>query len=355
MAGIDYYNRIKQVYLPPLNSKKKHWQFADLVGHNNIRYFSYARYALLSGLKCIGVKKGDKILLPSFICKEVLSPISSTGAKAIFYSVDKKLKPREDLTNFPKCKAVIAVNYFGFPQSLRPFVEYCKQTGAVLIEDNAHGLFSRDEGGTLLGLRGDMGIFSFRKTLPLLNGAALVINDERLLPSLPPQIEFRRYRSLYFNCKELVRRLLPIIGIHGIKILIFSARLMKNIFRASALLLSQSGSERLLPSFSLPSFDLLARLHSIDIPEEMNRRNELYKWLGKKIVDLQGTPIFIRLPKNCVPYTFPFYASEDKIIDIKKKLNYYGLECFKWPDLPTQIKSNIPAHYNRVYCVRFLW
>ena len=127
------------------------------------------------------VKKGDKILLPSFICRDVLSSINVLEAEAIFYDVDSKLEPLKSLKYLPESKAIISVNYFGFPQDLTPFNNYCNRTGSVLIEDNAHGLFSRDKNGHFLGARGDIGIFSLRKTLPLLNGAALVVNNKNFL------------------------------------------------------------------------------------------------------------------------------------------------------------------------------
>ena len=77
------------------------------------------------------------------------------------------------LLNSQHCKALLAVNYFGFAQDLAPFREYCLRTGATLIEDNAHGFLSKDTSGVLLGTRADLGITSIRKTFRLVNGAAL--------------------------------------------------------------------------------------------------------------------------------------------------------------------------------------
>ena len=63
---------------------------------------------------------------------------------------------------------------------------------------------------------------------------------------------------------------------------------------------------------------------------------------------------YSNLPELCVPYCFPFYASETEIIMIKKKLKPYDLECFQWPDLPDRIKDNAPEFYNSIWCIRFL-
>jgi hypothetical protein len=51
-----------------------------------------------------------------------------------------------------------------------------KKHNLYLIEDNAHGLYSKDLSGNPLGSVGDIAIFSFTKSLPTTDGGALVIN-----------------------------------------------------------------------------------------------------------------------------------------------------------------------------------
>ncbi len=59
-------------------------------------------------------------------------------------------------------------------QALREF----KQNHHIsLIEDNAHGLYSKDSCGNSLGSLGDIAIFSFTKSLPTTDGGALVVNN----------------------------------------------------------------------------------------------------------------------------------------------------------------------------------
>ncbi len=95
------------------------------------------------------------------------------------------------LLNSQQCKAVLAVNYFGFAQDLAPFREYCSRTGATLIEDNAHGFLSKDTSGVLLGTRADLGITSIRKTFRLVNGAALYFSGAEYSDSVSEQLEFQ--------------------------------------------------------------------------------------------------------------------------------------------------------------------
>ena len=130
---------------------------------HDIRYFAYARHALVEALRLSGCGSGDRVLVPEFICRDVLGSIHSLGAEPVFYEVTPTLAPR-DLDQAQPAKAVLAVNYFGFPQDLEPFGLYSQRTGAVVIEDNAHGFLSKTEDGQLLGTRTDLGIVSIRKT-----------------------------------------------------------------------------------------------------------------------------------------------------------------------------------------------
>ena len=95
------------------------------------------------------------------------------------------------LLNSQQCKAVLAVNYFGFAQELAPFREYCLRTGATLIEDNAHGFLSKDTSGVLLGMRTGLGITSIRKTFRLVNGAALFFSGDEYSGLVAEQLEFQ--------------------------------------------------------------------------------------------------------------------------------------------------------------------
>jgi len=356
MDIIDYKKLINQVYRPS-DKKRNHTNFTlnDFVGHDNIRYFSYGRHALLAGLRCIGVKKGDKILLPSFICRDVLSSINVLDAEAIFYDVDSKLQPLKNLKYLPKSKAIISVNYFGFSQDLTPFNNYCNRTGSVLIEDNAHGLFSRDKNGRFLGVRGDIGIFSLRKTLPLLSGAALVVNNKNFRSFLKPQIEFKTNISLYFKGKEMIRALFPLIRIQGIKFLKSIVQHLRKIRTGYEILQPDVEIEMKLPPCPAPPFDLLPRLKALNVSEEIKRRRNLYLWLYDEMTNLNVNPVFKRLPDYCVPYGFPFYVSKEKSIEIERKLFSLGLESFPWPDLPHGISHKAPKHYKLLRCVRFLW
>lgn len=351
---INYKDLIKQIYLPPRGNNN--WSFEHFIGHTNIRYFSLGRYALKEALSISGIGKGDNVLLPEFICKEVLSSINSVGAIPIYYPVDKGLQLSVEIDDLPHASASIVVNYFGFSQDLTPFYDYCKRTGALLIEDNAHGLFSWDEKGQILGTRCDLGIFSFRKTVPVPNGAAIVVNSNNAKYKLRNQLPFdKRAEPFSFKIKQALRKLSPRISISLLKASISFIRDLRKLRTGYEIAPSVIDAEYVIPCQPSPCKKLFSYLSSVDIKLEIMRRRELYVWIDSLLKDTSCEPIFKELPDYTVPYAYPFYASDDKIKKIKKKLKKYGLECFRWPELPESILHNTIEHYRTVWIIQFLW
>ena len=81
------------------------------------------------------LKKGDKVLFPSFICRDLLASAHAIGVIPVFYEVNLSLKP----INLPESidvRAVLAVNYFGFAQDLTLFKNYCHKEEISLFKKN---------------------------------------------------------------------------------------------------------------------------------------------------------------------------------------------------------------------------
>ena len=159
------------------------------IAKDHVRYYSLARQALVDALLLGGVKDGDRVLVPEFICKDVVASIHTVRATPVFYQVDELLAPI-NLHADESIRAIIAVNYFGFPQNLDVFRRESQRFGAVLIEDNAHGFLSSDTSNSPLGTRGDLGIISIRKSLRIPDGAQLLVNNQQLLINIPQQIAY---------------------------------------------------------------------------------------------------------------------------------------------------------------------
>jgi dTDP-4-amino-4,6-dideoxygalactose transaminase len=138
--------------------------------------------AIYQAAEVLGLATGDRILFPAYNCGHDLEPLLRRGLDVQYYVVDRKLTIDLDgLASMLRrgARAVLVTHYFGFPQPLAEIRRVCDRHGAALIEDCAHALFSRDPSGDV-GKTGDVSVFSPRKTLPLPNGGALVVNNPRL-------------------------------------------------------------------------------------------------------------------------------------------------------------------------------
>ncbi len=144
-------------------------------GLNNYLYFNRARVALKFGLISLGLKEGDQVLVPDFICDSIFQPIIQNSLAFQTYPLEENLEPNwtslNDLITL-KTKAILMVHYFGQPQDINKFITFAETNQLFLIEDNAHG-----HGGFLgekeLGTFGDIGISSPRKFLDIGDGGKL--------------------------------------------------------------------------------------------------------------------------------------------------------------------------------------
>jgi len=152
-------------------------------------YYFSARYALAAGIKALGIKPGDSILLPSYNCGTEIDPIIRSKIKPVFYKIEKNLLVdcddiRKKITD--DVKAILVTHFLGFPQPVDQIKRICTEKKLFLIEDCAHALLSTYNGKTL-GSYGDMSIFSLYKTIPIPNGGALLINNRNIKPNHFPE------------------------------------------------------------------------------------------------------------------------------------------------------------------------
>lgn len=320
----------------------------------NLFFFSLARHALLQGLKLAGVQAGESVMLPEFICRELLASVHLAGANPVFYPVDEQLNP----ISFPdaaRVRAVLAVDYFGFPQDLTPFRKLCDACGAVLLEDNAHGFLSRDPAGRLLGSRGDMGILSLRKTFPLPDGGALILN-----PSCPAvgHIQSQDFRDDPLPRTHRIKSLFRLIqNKTGIPLKRFgeqAVRLARQFRTGSPFPKSSPDCEEVIPvppPMHRASFQQLCKQ---DLSREEERRKQIYFTVEERLKKFDVQPVFPFLPKGTIPYGYPFRADSSTAQTVATLATGMGFDCSFWPELPDAVAPSAPSHYRNVYWVNFL-
>jgi hypothetical protein len=329
------------------------WQSA--CAPDAFRFFSLGRHALVEALRAAAINAGDRVLLPEFICRDVLASLAAVGADAVWYPVGADLRPASPVETWPAASAVVAVNYFGFPQPLEPFSTYVKRTGAALIEDNAHGFLSRDEAGRWLGTRGDAGIFSLRKTLPLADGAALMVHNGQMAQALAAPISpaGRGFapRSVW---KPRLRRI-PVVGILAGNVMTGLARLVRRLRSGHAIAPPDAAAEQLIPYPPPAHSGLMEELSGLDLRSEIERRRALYRDAAAMAHSLNIDPLFPALPPLVSPYGFPFRTDGQKLIDrMRRWARSRGVELIRWPDLPRVIEKDLPACHHAVWLVNLL-
>jgi len=314
--GREYFSRKNNGSLPfPLQEK-------------NLILFGYARVALYEGLRILGIKDGDAVLVPNYICNVVAAPMHSLNIKIKFYPVDLNLKPQWDIIDKAidkNTKALLVVNYFGFPNDLTAARDFCKKHNLYMIEDNAHGFLSADKEKPL-GSYGDISIFSFRKILPIPNGAGLLINNKLLLNRLPKITYLRkRNRTLRFMVKNLLISLRDALANTGLKEEDFEGGRIKDI-----------SEEYNLPKYFI-KFSRLSKfvINYINFDNIIvQRRNSYDGWLGYFAKEHTSglKVVFPLLQANCVPFNFPVLIENQKgfLAGMCRK----GIGCYPWPYLP---------------------
>lgn len=323
----------------PLNLKQ-------LYSGSDILLYPYARYAFLEALKQHAIKS---IYLPSFVCRDMLSPINALNINYFFYAVNEKLEP---LLEEIQCDAIVMVNYFGFEQPMAPFLDYQKKYDALIIEDNAHGLFSKDRIGNYLGTRGDLGLLSIRKTIFLPNGAALLVNNESFknisYASAPVQKtpEDKQYLSKQRIKEKIIHQTIGIA-------IVLARRALRFIKTGSTLPLSNPMSEQELPeNFYLTPLLSEGRL-SVNMNKEVTRRIQMYRAVEKWAERFGIKPIF-PLYEGASPYEFAF-IDNGQAGQFENFLFRKGFFILPWPDLPDKIASTCPEFYKNIKVVPFLW
>jgi len=317
-------------------------------------HYSYARFAFLDALQIVGVRAGDSVLMPAFICRDVLAPVHALGAHVEFYEVDRSLRPL--LPKQPaSARAIVAVNYFGFPQDLGDLQRFANEIGASLIEDNAHGYLSHDDDGIDLGRRTGLGFTSFRKTLRVVNGAFLDV-DTRTFPRGAQLLESPTSMHplpLGFRIRRIVGALQRVSSLPMLSV---ARSAIRGARKASGrpVIPQSNESETVMPNDPSIHRSSLSALRLLDAPRESERRRTLYQTIATRLQNARYTLVFAELPRNVVPWCVPFLAKADDLSRARRVLRGLSVEIFRWPDLPHAVRERSPSFYSEIFVVSMM-
>jgi len=170
----------------------------------NCAYFYSGRYALGHAIRLLGLQQDQSVLLPAYNCWVEIDPVLNQNANTKYYRVNEDFTV--DVDHITRCidhntKAIVVTHYLGFPQDMEKVGRICQEKGIVVIEDCAHAFLSEYKGKPV-GSFGEFSIFSFRKTLPISEGGALVVNRASVqIPRVAKRANW--FASLYVYAEYL--------------------------------------------------------------------------------------------------------------------------------------------------------
>lgn len=286
-------------------------------GGSREAFFSRGCGALETLLRSRARVAGERVLVPSYLCGEVIEIFERTSVPFTLYAIDAS--GRFDLSELsrtlvPPIRTVYVVHYFGFQQDIQALRRLADERGVTLIEDCAHALFGRHE-GRWLGEFGHAAVFSLRKTLPLPDGGALVVESGSLPPSItagPPAALTTASRVARLTAKAALSA--------------FGWRPRMSRGPVAAIPASAADVE------SPHEMSAVARrgFRAADVAAFTERRRANFRYYLER---LDRVALYRELPDGVVPFSFPVLVpNRDHVI---RQLTYRGLSLnMGFPEAP---------------------
>ena len=139
--------------------------FAKMLGAKHAVSCDNCTNALFMSLMALGVGRGDEVLVPSLTFAATVNCVKYVGAKPVFVDVvsetDLHFDPKDAARKITsRTKAMIPMQYAGFPCDMDAIMRLAKKHGLHVVEDACHAPLSEYK-GRKLGTIGDIGCFSF--------------------------------------------------------------------------------------------------------------------------------------------------------------------------------------------------
>jgi dTDP-4-amino-4,6-dideoxygalactose transaminase len=291
--------------------------------------YSSGRAAIYWALKRLRLPSGAAVWIPAFHCGVEVDAAIAAGARVHFYRITEQLSiDFEELRCGLQLERgpVLAIHYFGFPQpDMERLVFVCREAGVPLIEDCAHSLFSC-RATTPLGSFGVLSVFSFPKSLSVVEGGALRDNskadapEEDLRPSITP---YKVY------AKTWVRLLAPDLLV----------RWYRGRSQPEADYLEDFAiSEFPFYYYDQPSL-LTTRIVATQLASQIVRRRRAnWNLLHTQLSQSEYySPVFSCLPEGVCPLVLPIWVSGRR--ELEDSLKQRGIGSFVFGRLPHRLLS----------------
>lgn len=162
-------------------------RFAEYVGAKFACAVNSCTSALHLAVDALGVKKGDKVFVPSMTFTASAEVIRYMSADPVLLDVEygtNLITPdilRKGIKKYPEVKFLILVHYGGQAAQIGEIQAICNENNIKIIEDAAHS-FPTKFNGKMIGSFGDITCFSFyaNKTITTGEGGMITTENEAL-------------------------------------------------------------------------------------------------------------------------------------------------------------------------------
>lgn len=275
--------------------KKKEYSLSSPRAHQTISV-STGRDALKYIIQYLSLSSEDQVLLPAYLCPEVLAPFITAGIPYTFYRVRENLQCdvvdlQKKIT--PQTRMVLLIHYFGFPQQVLEVKKHITKN-ILLVEDCVHGFLSELHHQPL-GSFGDISFTSYRKYLPLPDGSQIEFYQEG------NHVVSKRAAIMYPSLRTI---LLLLKGLHQQ----FSWLVPNYFFYRSFRYTDRFISIRQKPARM--SFISKRLLPTIDLPQVVAARRKNYAYLLAHLNNKKIKALFPALSPGVCPFGFPLLCQE---------------------------------------------
>jgi len=166
--------------------------------------------------RALDLNESDEVLVSAYNCGTEVDALLAAGLRVRCVDCDEQgFVTSEILENVasPSTRLLYVIHPFGWPQPLEKVDEWRKRRGILLVEDCALSLFSDSPGGIPIGLRSEVSVFSFPKTLQTPDGGAISWSTDWSGPGdlhRPPVS--RTLSQIASRTNNWARRKLPMLG-----------------------------------------------------------------------------------------------------------------------------------------------
>lgn len=303
------------------------------------------RAAIGLALQALGLRGGDRVLVPTYHCPTMIAPIVAAGAVPVFYPIDSTGGPNLawlGKSGTRQARAMLAAHYFGVPQSMAAVRSFCDSKKLALIEDCAHAFFGVSD-GRAVGRWGDVAIASLTKFFPVSEGGLIVSDDVPLGDlRLSPRRWIDELRAIA-DAVQLGAEHGRLTGLNTMLQALFGAKAFlrraapkDKPLEAAASAPADLGDALIMPVE--PARAALWIMRHVHPGRIAARRRRNYARLASQLSGLHGAhPLVHALPAGAVPYVLPLYVERPQ--EIYQPLRRTGIPIFRWdqlwPDTPT--------------------